>query len=218
MTATRPGPAPLIGTFVRLDPLLKSDIPALFATIGHPEIFAGGYGGGPAGYRDTLEGFAEFAETYYSWDSANVYAVRLVGGEHDGLLVGTTTLGDFDLPNEYAHLGWTAYDPRVWGTAVNPEAKLLVLSAAFDSGIGRVKIQADALNDRSRAAILKLGAQFEGILRRDRPRADGTWRDSAVFSIITEEWPVVKNGLEARLAAFGGEPVAFRADSVGGSR
>jgi RimJ/RimL family protein N-acetyltransferase len=218
MTASRPALAPLVGTFIRLDPMLKSDIPALFTAIGHPEIFAGGYGGGPAGYRDTLEGFTEFAESYYAWDSGNVYAVRLVGGEHDGLLVGTTTLGDIDVPNEAAHIGWTAYDPRVWGTAVNPEAKLLLLSAAFDAGLGRVKIQADALNERSRAAILKLGAQFEGILRRDRPRADGTWRDSAVFSIIVDEWPIVRNGLESRLAVFGAEPVALRTRDAGGTR
>ncbi|GAB2457415.1 RimJ/RimL family protein N-acetyltransferase [Conyzicola lurida] len=218
MTASRPAFAPLVGTFIRLDPMLKSDIPALFSAIGHPEIFAGGYGGGPAGYRDTLDGFTEFAESYYSWDSGNVYAVRLIGGEHDGLLVGTTTLGDIDVPNEAGHIGWTAYDPRVWGTAVNPEAKLLLLGSAFDAGLGRVKIQADALNERSRAAILKLGAQFEGIFRRDRPRADGTWRDSAVFSIIVDEWPIVRNGLESRLAAFGAEPVALRTRQADGTR
>ena len=93
---------------------------------------------------------------------------------------------------------------------MNPEAKLLMLGEAFDHGFGRVKLQADALNDRSRAAILKLGAKFEGIVRRDRLRADGTWRDTAVYSILIDEWPAVRAGLEARLAAFGDETPSLR--------
>jgi RimJ/RimL family protein N-acetyltransferase len=210
MTAVRPARTPLLGEYVRLDPLLKSDLPDLFTAIGHPSVFAGGFGGGPSGYTDNLADFTAFAETYFAWERSNVHAVRLVGGAHDGLLVGTSTLGDFDLENEHAHIGWTAYDQRVWGTAVNAEAKLLMLGAAFDNGFGRVKLQADVLNDRSRAAIAKLGATFEGIVRRDRLRADGTWRDSAVFSVIVEEWPDVRAGLESRLAAFDGQPVGLR--------
>ena len=211
MTAARPPRTPLIGDFVRLDPLLKTDLPDLFTAIGHPVVFAGGFGGGPTGYTDNVTDFTAFAEGYFDWERGNVHAVRLVGGENDGLLVGTSTLGDFDLDLEHAHIGWTAYDPRVWGTAVNAEAKLLLLGAAFDNGFGRVKLQADVLNERSRAAIAKLGAQFEGIVRRDRRRADGSWRDSAIFSVVIDEWPEVRAGLEARLAAYGAEPVRLRA-------
>jgi RimJ/RimL family protein N-acetyltransferase len=218
MTAARPDRSPLIGTAVRLDPLLESDFAALFAAIGHPEVFAGGYGGGPSGYTDDAEAFGEWARSYFPWQGGNVHAVRLVGGAHDGLLVGTTTLGDFDLALEHAHIGWTAYDPRVWGTAVNVEAKLLMLQAAFANGFGRVKLQADVLNDRSRGAIARLGATFEGVVRRDRRRADGSWRDSAVFSVIIDDWPEVRAGLEARLAAFGPHPVALRTADDGGSR
>jgi N-acetyltransferase len=198
VTATTPAPATLHGRFMRLEPLTPVDIPDLFAAIGHPEVFAGGYGGGPSGFRGTLEGFTEFALGYYHWQEGNAYAVRLPDGE----LVGTTSLTDFDEPAESAHIGWTAYAPKVWGTAVNPEAKLLLLGLAFDSGFGRVKIQADAVNSRSRAAIIKLGATFEGIVRRERPRPDGTWRDTAVYSILIDEWPQVRDGLLARLAAF----------------
>jgi RimJ/RimL family protein N-acetyltransferase len=186
---------------VRLEPLTRAALPGLYAAIGRPEVFAGGYGGGAAGYPVSLERFVAFAERYYVWDSSGIsYAVRLAA---DGRIVGTTTLGDLDLRSEHAHLGWTAYAPEVWGTAVNPEAKLLVLGHAFASGFGRVKLQSDVLNDRSRAAILRLGATFEGVTRRDKPRADGTWRDSAVYSILADEWPEVRAGLEARLAAFG---------------
>jgi RimJ/RimL family protein N-acetyltransferase len=210
MTAVRPDRSPLVGSRIRLDPLLESDIPALFAAIAHPAVFAGGFGGGPAGYTDSLDTFRAFAASYFPWETGNVHAVRLVGGDHDGMLVGTTTLGDFDLANEHSHIGWTAYDPRVWGTAVNPEAKLLLFSAAFDNGFGRVKLQADVLNERSRAAIAKLGATFEGVARRDKRRADGTWRDSAVFSVVVEEWPAVRAGLQKRLDALGGDPVRVR--------
>lgn len=200
----------LEGRYIRLVPLERSDLPELFQAIGLPAVFAGGWGGGPAGYRATEAELVEFGEHYFSWGSGNVYGARLVGGPDDGTLVGTSTLADFDEPNEHAHIGWTAWDPRVWSTAVNPEAKLLMLGEAFDHGFGRVKLQADALNARSRGAIAKLGAQFEGIIRRTNPRADGSWRDTAVFSILIDEWPEVRAGLEARLAAFGGEPITLR--------
>ena len=79
-----------------------------------------------------------------------------------------------------------------------------MLGTAFDHGFGRVKLQADALNERSRGAILKLGATFEGIVRRDRPRADGSWRDTAVYSILDCEWSVVRRGLDHKLEFGGG--------------
>ncbi|CAN5157741.1 GNAT family protein [soil metagenome] len=209
MPARRPEPRIIEGTYLRLFPLQKSDLLELFTALGTPEVFAGGWGGGPAGFRATLPELVAFGETYFSWETGNVYGARLVGGENDGALVGTSTLGDFDEALEHAHIGWTAWDPRVWASAVNPEAKLLMLGEAFGNGFGRVKLQADDRNVRSKAAIAKLGATFEGVVRRDRPRADGSWRDTAVFSILAEEWPAVRASLEARLAGFGGHPVAF---------
>ncbi len=211
MAATFPEPGILEGRYLRLEPLTRDLLPELHAAIGHPEVFAGGYGGGPQGYRATAEEFVEWAEEYYQWEGGLPFVIRLVGGEHDGDLVGTTTLGDLNPALEYAHIGWTAYDPRVWGTVVNPEVKLLLLSHAFDHGFGRVKIQADVLNTRSRAAIAKLGATFEGISRRDLPRADGSWRDSAVFSITIDDWPAVQAGLRERVQKQGaGRPVEYR--------
>jgi RimJ/RimL family protein N-acetyltransferase len=208
MPATRPDLSVLEGRFIRLEPLRDEDLPALYDAIGSREVFAGGWGGGPAAHRATQAEFVEFARGYFDWRGGNVYAIRIRGGVDDSALVGTSTMGDFDEANEHTHIGWTAYDPRVWATAVNPEAKLLMLTEAFDHGFGRVKLQADALNDRSRAAILKLGATFEGIARRDRLRADGTWRDTAVYSVLVEEWPAIRAQLEARLAAFT-EPVTL---------
>ena len=210
VTATRPEPATLVGRFVRLEPLTPEHLPALFAAIGHSNVFAFGFGGGLIEPPDTEDAFTDWAMGHLEWGRGNPSAVRLVGGPHDGDVVGTTTLGDFDLQREAVHIGWTGYDPRVWSTAVNPEAKLLLLGLAFDHGFGRVKIQTDALNLRSQAAIAKLGAAFEGVVRRDQPRQDGSWRDTAVFSIIIDDWPAVRARLEERLASFEGRPVLFR--------
>ena len=196
MPAIRPEPTILTGRHITLEPLTPELLPELYEVIGLPEVFAGGYGGGPAGLVGSAEEFVDFGLKYYQFDGGRPMAVRLT----DGTLVGTSTLGDFDEPREHAHIGWTAFSPSVWGGPVNPEAKLLMLGHAFDHGYGRVKLQADSLNDRSRAAILKLGAKYEGIVRRDRLRADGTWRNTAVYSILLDEWPAVREGLEKRLA------------------
>jgi RimJ/RimL family protein N-acetyltransferase len=198
MTARRPSPEPLSGSLVTVAPLEQSDLPELYAAIGRPEVFAGGWGGGPAGFRADYGEWAEFVRGYLRWGSELVYGVRRASS---GALVGTTTLEVLDLRNESAHIGWTAYAPEVWGTGVNAETKLLVLGHAFAHGFGRVQLQADVLNERSRAAILRLGATFEGVQRRMQQRADGSWRDTAVYSVLADDWPSVRAGLEQRLAA-----------------
>ncbi|QEO09125.1 GNAT family N-acetyltransferase [Protaetiibacter larvae] len=210
MTARRPERGSLVGRYVRLDPFTLDDLPALWRALGHPEVFAGGYGGGPAGLPADEAAYAEWAPRYFPHETGNTYVVRIAAGPHTGEVVGATSLADFDEARESAHIGWTAYDPRVWGTQVNVEAKLLLLGLAFDHGFGRVKLQADALNARSRAAIEKIGASFEGITRRDQRRADGSWRDAAIFSVLAEEWPEVRAGLERRLQDWGDRPVSFR--------
>lgn len=100
-------------------------------------------------------------------------------------------------------IGGTWYAPHAQGGFVNPTAKLLLLGHAFASGAERVELKTDALNARSRAAMLKLGCAHEGIHRHHMRRPDGTWRDTAWFSILREEWPGVRERLEARLAQFG---------------
>ena len=131
------------------------------------------------------------------------YAVRLAADSDlgsAGTLVGTSSLLEAHLVNESIHLGSTIYGRPWWGTRVNPEAKLLLLTHCFeDCGYGRVKIQTDALNTRSQAAIARLGARREGLLRRDTRREDGTFRDTVVFSVLRNEWAEVKAGLQARL-------------------
>ena len=187
---------------VVLTPAAPDDAPELFAALDDERVWAAGYGGGPAArWRDpaaTAVWIAGAAAT-----PRQQYVVRLAADSELGAaatVVGATALGEWDLVNERVHLGWTAYAPRVWGSAVNPACKLLLLGHAFDDcGFGRVKIQTDLVNSRSQAAIAKLGASREGVLRRHIRRADGTWRDTVVFSVLVDEWPDVRTGLEQRL-------------------
>lgn len=191
-----PGGKPLIGAHVRLDEAVAADADGIFAALDHDEVWAAGYNGGPAARPTEPDGWRRRIEAAAA-DQRVMYAVRLIDG---GRIVGTTSLGDSELVHERTHIGWTAYAPDVWSTSVNPECKLLLMTHAFeDCGFGRVKIQTDLINGRSQAAIAKLGATREGVLRRHMLRADGSRRDTVVFSVIVEEWPAVKAGLEARL-------------------
>ncbi len=204
MPATAPTGAPLVGREIRLDPRRPSDAEGLHAVLTDPEVYRQGYIMRPPP-EDLTATRADVANDIAARQSGRTaYTVRLLRDGPlgpEGTVVGTSSLGDLDLANERAHLGWTLYGSRWWGTQVNPEAKLLLLGHAFeDCGFGRVKIQTDAVNQRSQAAITKLGATWEGVLRRHTRRADGTFRDTVVFSILREEWPRVRAGLEARLS------------------
>jgi RimJ/RimL family protein N-acetyltransferase len=108
---------------------------------------------------------------------------------------------------EHDHLrleiGYTWYSPAVWGTGVNAEAKLLLLRHAFETlGARRVEFKTDARNERSRGALIALGAQFEGVFRKHMVLSDGGARDSAYYAIVDDEWPAVRARLEERLARY----------------
>ena len=97
-------------------------------------------------------------------------------------------------------IGWTWLAAAAQRTPINTEAKLLMLAHAFDHWrVHRVSLMTDARNQRSRNAILRLGARFDGVLRAARPASDGAIRDTAAFSILEAEWPAVRANLEARL-------------------
>ncbi|MFC6162936.1 GNAT family N-acetyltransferase [Kribbella jiaozuonensis] len=186
----------LVGDVVRLDRMQESDIDELYAAIVNEQVYAGGFAGGPGAMPKSAD------EMRAKWIPAAAkrfaYVVRMVA---DGTVVGTSSLADVDLVNERIHLGYTGYAPAVWGTAVNPAAKLLLLEHAFEvCGFGRVKIQTGSKNTRSQAAIAKLGATREGVLRRHQLMADGSFRDTVVFSILADEWPDVRKRLEARIS------------------
>jgi RimJ/RimL family protein N-acetyltransferase len=116
-------------------------------------------------------------------------------------IIGSTRYMEMQPWNKKAEIGWTWLDPSLWATAANTEIKLLMLTYAFEQmGACRVEFRTDVLNLRSRKAIEKLGAQFEGVLRNHMIRSNGTKRDSAYFSILDTEWDVVKKHLAATLS------------------
>jgi RimJ/RimL family protein N-acetyltransferase len=203
-----PTGAPLVGRFVRLDVTTPDDAAGLFEVYSDLRCYEQGYAMmRPHRTLAETETLVEAAVAARAADGTGrtAYTIRLVADGAlgpAGTVVGTSSLGDVDTAREHVHLGWTMYGSRWWGTQVNPEAKLLLLGHAFDTcGFGRVKIQTDVVNARSRAAILKLGATFEGVTRRDVRRPDGSWRDTAVHSILADEWPSVRARLLARLGA-----------------
>jgi RimJ/RimL family protein N-acetyltransferase len=110
-----------------------------------------------------------------------------------GSVVGTSSYLDTSASDARLEIGFTAYTPVVWAGVVNPETKLLLLGYAFDVlGAGHA---------RSQQAIARLGAQYEGVLRRYQRRSDDTVRDTMMFSVLAEEWPTVRAALIARLEA-----------------
>jgi len=137
------------------------------------------------------------------WDGAKARAAK-------GLLLPYAVLRDGDCvgiscyfpdpPNRSVEIGGTYFRPDVRGGPVNPEAKRLMMAHAFDSGAIRVGFKVDALNARSRAAVQKLGARQDGILRAERITWTGRVRDTVVFSVLAEEWPAIRERLDARLA------------------
>lgn len=195
---------------MRLDLLTEQDLPDLAPMLMDERVYADGY---VMHRRPTTsaDGVTLAAELFMAGQGAadgrrggrTAYAVRLVrdtalGGA--GTLVGTTSLLDADLVNESIHIGSTLFGPTWWGTTVNPECKYLLLRQAFEVwGYGRVKLQTDVVNVHSAAAIAKLGALREGVLRRHRRREDGTFRDTVVFAVTQTEWAAVREGLLARL-------------------
>ena len=185
-----PAAISLEGRIVRLEPLADDHMPELFAAIGDARIWQYSVRGDAAHYLSVAQHYMEKGEQI-------PFAVRELSGNR---LVGMSRLFDIVPAHKRLELGYTWYIPEVWGTKVNPEAKLLLLTHAFEAwGARRVEFKVYHANLRSRAAVEKLGASFEGVLRKHMIQPDGSRRDSAVYSILDDEWPKVKAGLEARL-------------------
>lgn len=119
-----------------------------------------------------------------------------------GRVAGTSSFFDIEPHHRTVEIGYTWFRPEYRGTAFNVETKLLMLGEAFGAGARRVQFSVNAANMRSRAAVLKLGAKQEGLLRNHRIGWNGHKRDTIIFSIVDEEWPDVRSGLRARLRAF----------------
>jgi RimJ/RimL family protein N-acetyltransferase len=151
----------------------------------------------------------------YSWAGEHFAATwdRLMADQAEGDTIGLAVMVEgtcrgistyyaIDRTHDVLEIGGTFFEPQVRGGAVNPSAKRLMMGHAFDSGARRVVYRVDAINARSRAAVLKLGAVQEGILRQDRTTFTGRVRDTVIFSVLADEWPAVRERLDARLAAL----------------
>jgi RimJ/RimL family protein N-acetyltransferase len=189
----------LTGSVVELRPVdVDDDVDELFTALDHDEVWrhVAGRPIDPAAYAATLR--THVAGGRLPW----VVRLRV---PHQGLvagaIVGTSSYLDVAPADARLEIGWTAYTPAVWASGVNPDAKLTLLAYAFDElGAGRVQLKTDVRNQRSQRAIAGIGARFEGLLRRYQRRADGTIRDTVLFSILAEEWPTVRDHLQVRVS------------------
>jgi N-acetyltransferase len=154
-------------------------------------------------------GLADFGTHFDRWWELAVSAKR-DGSEipfatverATGRAVGSSRFLTLRPEHRGVEIGWTWVVRDLWGSGVNVEAKLLMLEHAFERlGCGRVEFKTEATNERSRAALAALPAQFEGILRHHLVVRGGEWRDSAYYSVLEEDWPEVRAALERRLAA-----------------
>ena len=193
-------PATLEGAFVRLEPMAREHLPGLVAAGRDPRIWTWlpTDGSNPDGMRALVEDAlaAGAARTQIPFVTIDRVSDRIVGSSR------YLAPAPADLRIE---IGWTWLDPAAQRSAINSEAKLLMLGRAFDTlGCRRVELKTDARNEQSRTAILGIGATFEGIFRKHMVMPGGRARDSAYYSILDDEWPAVRDGLRARLARHGG--------------
>lgn len=147
--------------------------------------------------RDDMQSYIEIAIA----DQNKGVALPFVTVERSsGKVIGSTRLGNIDVQNRRAEIGWTWIDPAWQRTAVNTEAKLLMLTHAFEVWkCIRLELKTDVLNEKSRNAILRLGAKEEGVFRNHVICDTGRFRDSIYFSIIESEWESVKTNLTSKL-------------------
>ena len=185
----------LEGDFVRLEPMTPEHHDGLSAVGLDPEI-----------WRFTLvvvqtpEEMRGYMDAALELQRGGTTLPFVTIERSSGRIVGSTRFGNYDPANRRIEIGWTWIAPRWQRTAINTEAKYLMLSHAFEKlHCVRVELKTDVLNTRSRRAMLRIGAKEEGVLRKHSLVWDGRYRDSIYYSILDDEWPTVKQELEKML-------------------
>lgn len=215
--AATPAPEPerwydaptLVGTHVTLRPLQQSDADSWLRALGAPDTARELWAGMTVALPTTTdEAHAVVADHLARQDARqSVCFTQLDSATGD--LVGLTTYYDINPALRTLAIGWTWIAKPYWATGINPESKLLLLNRAFeDLGAARVVWHVDIRNERSRAAVLKLGATQEGVLRKHRIRPDGSWRDTVQFAMTDEDWPHARERLQHRLASVAAQPTS----------
>ncbi len=189
-------PVTLQGEYIRLEPLSIGDhLDGLREAGAHSEVFRWFSSG-----HSSPEAMREFAEAALdAYERANALPFATVLRE-TGEVIGSTRFGNIVPAHRRVEIGWTWFTPSQQRTPANTEAKLLMLSHAFDEwNCARVELKTDTRNQRSRDAIRRIGATEEGILRKHMQTHQGS-RDTVYFSILDDEWPSVRRDLEAKLS------------------
>ena len=180
-------PVTLQGKTVRLEPLSLDHLDGLVEAGSDPAIWR--YIGDCSPAREDIRRFVATALDLQRAGSALPFATIDIAS---GQPIGSTRFGSIVPEHKRVEIGWTWIAPRWQRTGVNTEAKFLMMRHAFEElGCNRVELKTNALNERSRAAILRIGAKEEGLFRMHMVNKDGTPRDSAYFSVIAPEWPEV---------------------------
>ncbi|WP_030435986.1 bifunctional pyridoxamine 5'-phosphate oxidase family protein/GNAT family N-acetyltransferase [Actinoplanes subtropicus] len=198
-------PVLLEGRHVRLEPLAHGHVDGLLAALADDEVWR---------YLPTLpprthEQMAEHVSDLHRRQWAGFQLPWAQVEPATGTVIGITTYHDIDPVNRSLGIGHTMVGRRWWRTGVNTEAKLMLLEHAFETlGAEKVFWYTDVRNDRSQQAIARLGATRDGLIRKQRLRPDGTWRDTVVFAMTSEEWPAASDRLRDRLAAGGSAALA----------
>ena len=192
-------PVTLAGEHVRLEPLAMSHADSLVAAASDGELW-----NSKVTLIPSRENVGEYIDAALQGQAAGRELPFVIIRESSDTAVGTTRFYDIERNDRRAAIGYTWLARSAQRTAINTEAKLLLLTHAFETWkCIRVELITDLLNEQSRAAILRLGAKQEGVLRYHMVMPDGRIRDSVCFSIIEPEWPEVKARLRQRLETPG---------------
>ncbi|SCF37732.1 Protein N-acetyltransferase, RimJ/RimL family [Micromonospora matsumotoense] len=189
-------PVPLHGAHVLLEPLAPAHADELFAATAEPEVWA--HLGHPLPADPAAMRVVVAAALAARHDGERVPWVQRCA--RTGAVVGTTSYYEIDPERRSVAIGYTWLGRPWWRSGINTEAKLLLLGRAFDTlGAVRVVWHTDIRNTRSQAAIARLGATREGVLRMHRQRPDGSWRDTVQYAMTVDEWPNAQARLRERL-------------------
>jgi RimJ/RimL family protein N-acetyltransferase len=192
-------PVSLIGQKIRLRPMTEQDADALLLAASDGELWNMQLTNIPS--PDTVAQYINIAITGRNAGTVLPFVIEEIAG---GKPIGSTRLWKIDTQNRKLEIGHTWLSVSWQRTYANTEAKLLLLTHAFEvMNCVRVQFTTDELNEKSRNAILRLGAKQEGIVRHERIMPNGRKRNSVRFSIIDEEWPEVRGNLQSKLQSFG---------------
>jgi RimJ/RimL family protein N-acetyltransferase len=181
-------PLTLRGSVVRLEPMAIDHVQALARVGLEPELWRWT----PTAVTSTDE-MRAYVQTALDEQRRGAALPFVIVDQASGQVIGSTRYANIDAANRRLEIGWTWLAPSHQRTRANTEAKLLLLTHAFENlGAMRVELKTDALNEKSRRAILRIGAVEEGILRKHVITASGRIRDTVYFSIVDSEWPGVK--------------------------